>query len=301
MPASRRLHEIPFDSDRMRQTVVQQRPEGPRLYCKGAPESIPAISAFSFSHGQLRPLDAAARATIVQAQESMAARGLRVLAFATRDLPTDWSREGLESNLVFRGLVALRDPPRPEVPHAIDMVLLDDNFASIVNAIEEGRAVFENIRKFLTYVLVHNVAELVPYLAFVLFRIPLALTPIQILMIDMGTDSLTGLGLGVERAGSADHAPAASPTERAAHDFAGRGARLPVPRADRGGRRNGGFLSRARCWRLDLWRPVGLERSPLPARHHSLPLRVDRHADCQRIPLPERCARSSACRSSATR
>lgn len=81
---------------------------------------------------------------------------------------------------------------------AADMILLDDNFASIVNAIEEGRAVYENIRKFLTYVLVHNVAELIPFLGFALFRIPLALTPIQALAIDMGTDSLTALGLGVE-------------------------------------------------------------------------------------------------------
>jgi sodium/potassium-transporting ATPase subunit alpha len=82
---------------------------------------------------------------------------------------------------------------------AADMVLLDDNFASIVNAIEEGRAVFDNIRKFLTYILAHNVPELVPYLAFSMFAIPLPLTPIQILSIDMGTDSLTALGLGVER------------------------------------------------------------------------------------------------------
>jgi len=82
---------------------------------------------------------------------------------------------------------------------AADMVLLDDNFASIVNAIEEGRAVFSNIRKFLTYILAHNVPELVPYLVFSLFAIPLALTPIQILSIDMGTDSLTALGLGVEK------------------------------------------------------------------------------------------------------
>jgi magnesium-transporting ATPase (P-type) len=81
---------------------------------------------------------------------------------------------------------------------AADVVLLDDNFASIVNAIEEGRAVFENIRKFLTYILAHNVPELIPYLAFSLFAIPLPLTPIQILSIDMGTDSLTALGLGVE-------------------------------------------------------------------------------------------------------
>jgi calcium-translocating P-type ATPase len=82
---------------------------------------------------------------------------------------------------------------------AADMVLLDDNFASIVNAVEEGRAVFQNIRKFLTYVLVHNVAELVPYLGFLLFRIPLALTPVQALSIDMGSDTLAALGLGVER------------------------------------------------------------------------------------------------------
>jgi magnesium-transporting ATPase (P-type) len=79
------------------------------------------------------------------------------------------------------------------------MVLLDDNFASIVHAIEEGRAVFDNIRKFLTYILAHNVPELIPYLGFALFKIPLALTPLQILAIDMGTDSLTALGLGVER------------------------------------------------------------------------------------------------------
>ena len=82
---------------------------------------------------------------------------------------------------------------------AADMVLLDDNFASIVNAVEEGRAVFENIRKFLTYVLVHNVAELIPYLGFLLFKIPLALTPIQALSVDMGSDTLAALGLGIER------------------------------------------------------------------------------------------------------
>jgi sodium/potassium-transporting ATPase subunit alpha len=82
---------------------------------------------------------------------------------------------------------------------AADMVLLDDNFASIVNAIEEGRAVFENIRKFLTYILTSNIPELVPYLAFMLFRIPLPLTIIQILAVDLGTDMLPALALGAER------------------------------------------------------------------------------------------------------
>ena len=79
-----------------------------------------------------------------------------------------------------------------------DIVLLDDNFASIVSAIEEGRAVYDNIRKFLTYILTSNIPELVPYLAFVLFRIPLPLTVIQILAVDLGTDMLPALALGAE-------------------------------------------------------------------------------------------------------
>jgi calcium-translocating P-type ATPase len=82
---------------------------------------------------------------------------------------------------------------------AADMVLLDDNFASIVAAVEEGRAVFANIRKFLTYILTHNVPELVPYLAFVLFKIPPALTVMQILAVDLGTDLLPALALGAEK------------------------------------------------------------------------------------------------------
>ena len=82
---------------------------------------------------------------------------------------------------------------------AADMVLLDDNFASIVAAIEEGRAVFANIRNFLTYILTSNVPELIPYLAFVVLRIPLPLTIIQILAVDLGTDMLPALGLGAEK------------------------------------------------------------------------------------------------------
>lgn len=82
---------------------------------------------------------------------------------------------------------------------AADIVLLDDHFATIVNAIEEGRAVFENIRKFLTYILTSNIPELIPYLVSVLFRIPLPLTVIQILAVDLGTDMLPALALGAER------------------------------------------------------------------------------------------------------
>jgi sodium/potassium-transporting ATPase subunit alpha len=81
---------------------------------------------------------------------------------------------------------------------AADLVLLDDHFGSIVNAVEEGRAVFDNIRKFLTYILTSNVPEIVPYLAFVLLRIPLPLTVIQILAVDLGTDLVPALALGAE-------------------------------------------------------------------------------------------------------
>jgi sodium/potassium-transporting ATPase subunit alpha len=79
-----------------------------------------------------------------------------------------------------------------------DMILLDDNFATIVNAIEEGRAVYDNIRKFSTYVLVSNVPEVVPYLGYGFAGLPLALTIPQVLAVDLGTDMLPALALGAE-------------------------------------------------------------------------------------------------------
>lgn len=82
---------------------------------------------------------------------------------------------------------------------AADIVLLDDNFATIVKAIEQGRAVYQNIRKFMTYILASNVAEIVPFLAMVIFKIPPALTVLQILAIDLGTDMIPALALGAEK------------------------------------------------------------------------------------------------------
>jgi calcium-translocating P-type ATPase len=82
---------------------------------------------------------------------------------------------------------------------AADIILIDDNFASIVAGVEEGRTVFDNIRKFMTYILASNIPEIVPYLAFILFKVPLALTIIQILAIDLGTDMLPALALAAER------------------------------------------------------------------------------------------------------
>ena len=309
------LSEIPFDGERRRMSVVIEADGEPRLYCKGAPESVlPLCDHFDEGEGQ-RQLDTAARARIAAAHEAMTDQGLRVLACAWRRLMP--GEAASEHHLVFAGLIGLHDPPRAEVPEAIarcraagikvimvtgdnphtalaiareiglvrgphprivqgrqlrkmssaqlqlaldapeilftrvtaeqkmlvvealkrkgeivavtgdgvndapalktahigiamgqsgtdvareaaDMILLDDNFASIVNAVEEGRAVFENIRKFLTYILTSNVPELIPYLAFVLFRVPLPLTVIQILAVDLGTDMLPALALGAE-------------------------------------------------------------------------------------------------------
>lgn len=82
---------------------------------------------------------------------------------------------------------------------AADMILLDDNFSTIVRAVEEGRGIYANIKKFMTYILASNVAEMVPVIAMGLFGIPPALTVLQILAIDLGTDLLPALALGAER------------------------------------------------------------------------------------------------------
>lgn len=79
------------------------------------------------------------------------------------------------------------------------MILTDDNFASIVAAVEEGRAVYANIKKFITYIMTHNFAEAVPFIAFVLFKIPLPLTVMQVLAIDLGSDIVPALALGAEK------------------------------------------------------------------------------------------------------
>ena len=83
---------------------------------------------------------------------------------------------------------------------AADLVLLDDHFASIVAGVEQGRATFVNIRRFLTYHLTDNVAELMPFVLWALSggQIPLALGVLQILTLDIGTDTMSAVALGAE-------------------------------------------------------------------------------------------------------
>lgn len=84
-----------------------------------------------------------------------------------------------------------------DVAREAAMILTDDNFASIVAAVEEGRAVYDNIRKFITYIFAHLAGEATPYVLFALLNLPL--TALQILAMDLGTETLPALALGMEK------------------------------------------------------------------------------------------------------
>lgn len=85
---------------------------------------------------------------------------------------------------------------------AADMILLDDNFASIVTGVEEGRLIFDNLKKSIAYTLTSNIPEISPFLLFILLDIPLALGTVTILCIDLGTDLWPAISLAYEEAES---------------------------------------------------------------------------------------------------
>lgn len=312
-----RLREFPFESARQRMSTVHHLASGAyEVLAKGSPEAILPLCR---GLGNGAPLDEAARAGIMAEVDGLAQQGLRVLAFARREMaPGKLPETAAEAELdmVFAGLVGMADPVRPEVPDAIDkaraagirivmitgdhpatalavareagipagqvllgselpaedadlarllageppvlarvapedklriarvlqdlgevvamtgdgvndapalrqadigvamgkggtdvareaadLVLLDDNFAHIVESVEEGRAAFDNIKRFLTYHLTDNVAELAPFVVWALSggEIPLMISVLQVLALDIGTDLLPALALGAER------------------------------------------------------------------------------------------------------
>uniref|UniRef100_A0A8C9T326 Sodium/potassium-transporting ATPase subunit alpha n=1 Tax=Scleropages formosus TaxID=113540 RepID=A0A8C9T326_SCLFO len=85
---------------------------------------------------------------------------------------------------------------------AADMILLDDNFASIVTGVEEGRLIFDNLKKSIAYTLTSNIPEITPFLLFIIVNIPLPLGTITILCIDLGTDMVPAISLAYEAAES---------------------------------------------------------------------------------------------------
>ncbi|MEQ7127231.1 cation-transporting P-type ATPase [Actinopolymorpha sp. B11F2] len=300
-------------------------PEQLVVHTKGAPEAVLPLCTRVLD-GAPRILTEADRARTRAVQEALTARGLRVLAFASRVTVApggrrgvEFAREEVERDLCLLGLAGLHDPPRPEVPAAVaachesgltvhvvtgdhgqtaaevarevglradrivtgtdvaamseerlgellaggqelifarsspetklrivdalrhrgevvavtgdgvndapalrradigvamgrtgtdvareaaTMVLTDDNFATIVAAVEEGRRAFDNVRKFVLYIFAHAVPEVAPFLLFALSggAVPLPLTVLQILAIDLGTETLPALALGREPA-----------------------------------------------------------------------------------------------------
>ncbi|KAF8774487.1 Sodium/potassium-transporting ATPase subunit like protein [Argiope bruennichi] len=85
---------------------------------------------------------------------------------------------------------------------AADMILLDDNFASIVTGVEEGRLIFDNLKKSIAYTLTSNIPEISPFLLFILADVPLPLGTVTILCIDLGTDMVPAISLAYEKAES---------------------------------------------------------------------------------------------------
>jgi len=82
--------------------------------------------------------------------------------------------------------------------NAADMLLLDDNFSSIVNGVEEGRLIFDNLKKSIAYTLSSNIPEILPFIFFILFQVPLPLSTVLILCIDLGTDMIPAISFAYE-------------------------------------------------------------------------------------------------------
>jgi len=336
-----RVGEIPFTSERKMMTTVhallgpedvarlRAMPEAEReafvsglhgrtAYVKGAPERVLDACTHVLAEGRVRPLSTAERDDLVEENQDLALDGLRVLAFAYRELPPglrEASEGAVERDLVFLGLAGMMDAPRADAIRAIedckdagievvmitgdqkltavavaremgilgegeaaltgeeldaldpeefergvervrvyarvnpehklriveafrkkgqvvamtgdgvndapalkkadlgiamgitgtdvakesaDMILTDDNFASIVHAVREGRVVYDNVRKFVRYMLSTNSGEVLLILVAALLGMPLPLIPIQILWVNLITDGFPALALGVE-------------------------------------------------------------------------------------------------------
>ncbi len=310
--------EIPFDSERKQMTIIRQHGNRYTAVVKGAPDILLSNCTSLEENGEKSPLNQGSKELILQANAGLADKAMRVLAVAYRDfdtLPGNQDAAEIERDLTFLGLVAMIDPPRPEVKLAMqdcrsagirsvmitgdhkntavaiardlgfyqadsmaftgeeldrltedefkqyvdrtvvyarvspehklkivkawrekgeivamtgdgvndapavkeadigvamgitgtdvtkevsEMVITDDNFASIVAAVEEGRGIYDNIRKFIHYLLSCNAGEILVMFVASLLRLPLPLLPIQILWVNLVTDGLPALALGVD-------------------------------------------------------------------------------------------------------
>ena len=306
--AWKRIDEVPFSSERKKMTVLAENENEKIVFMKGAAEEVVKDCSFIYENGKIVKLSDERKSEILEANRKMAAKALRVLAFAYKKHNEN---EGLEEKLVFLGLQGMLDAPRKEVADAIriagqagirvimitgdnavtaraiaakvgiegevlegneidsmdeknlveaverisifarvspsskysilkalrenghvvamtgdgvndalalkeadvgiamgikgtdvakqtsDIILLDDNFATIIEAVKEGRTVFTNIRKFVNYLLTSNFSEVFIIFVMSLFGF-LALTPVMLLWMNLLTDGLPALALGAD-------------------------------------------------------------------------------------------------------
>ena len=307
-----RLSEIEFTSERKRMTTINKVGNKTIAYTKGAPEVVLDLCNRVLIGGRLVRLTRDEKKKILEVNEQFASNALRVLGFALKEVSGKEPPMAIEKEMVFIGLQAMIDPPRPEVRDAIKkcetagikvvmitgdhkatavavanelgikgraitgpeldeiehledsvediavyarvspahkikiiealkakghvvamtgdgvndapalkradigiamgitgtdvakeasaMILADDNFASIVNAVEEGRAIFDNIKKFVEYLLSSNMGEVLTVLSAILIGLPLPLIALQILWINLVTDGAPALALSVDPA-----------------------------------------------------------------------------------------------------
>ncbi|WP_350344874.1 calcium-translocating P-type ATPase, SERCA-type [Proteinivorax tanatarense] len=308
--------ELPFDSDRKMMSVILQKNNNLRSYTKGAPDIILSRCSKILSSGSQIMLTDEKKEEIEKAISRLASQGYRTLALSYKSSVVSSQQKHVESNMVFVGLAAIFDPPRPEVFSAVakcksagiktvmitgdhkatavsiakqlkilppygkvltgselnqysfsqlmdviddvyvfarvspehklkivkalkqkghtvamtgdgvndgpaikaadigiamgitgtevtkeaaSLILSDDNFATIVEAVEEGRSIYDNIRKFIRFLLSCNVGEIMTMFLAMLMGLPLPLKPIQILWINLVTDGFPALALGVEK------------------------------------------------------------------------------------------------------
>lgn len=113
--------EFPFDSEMRRMTTVHRSPEGLTVSMKGAPETVLDFCSRIMRDGAEEPINAEDRSKALAAADEMAGQGLRILALAKKEMDAgaDLERDGVESDLIFLGLVGMMDPPREEAKEAI--------------------------------------------------------------------------------------------------------------------------------------------------------------------------------------
>ncbi len=311
------IDDLAFSSElKFRATLIKTENKK-QLYSVGAFETILKKSSHFLKSEKKTELDSKTRKEFLDKAEELAKKGMRVLALSYKDLPnyTNSISENLANNLIFVGLVGMKDPPRSEIKEALkkarkagiriimktgdhketavaiakeiglitdkfealtekdleklsdaefkeaikkvnvfarvtpkmklkivqtlqeqgevvamtgdgvndalalkradigiamgiigtdvaressEVVLTDDNFASIVNAIEEGRIIFQNVRQTSFYLITTNVAEDITIISSLAIGLPLPMLPIQILYLNLVTDTLPGLGLAME-------------------------------------------------------------------------------------------------------